>query len=204
MTSCQDENESLRTDAKLIQSLRVDVEFQDFFSEARTVQFLIAKKLIQLNSNEDLNNIRNSANLYEASNYLGLSNDFLFKLNNKSKNILNIIKNRYPEFNTKTKKELNSIVDASIPSANHADDLVLSTLRSGRVMDGCDDQFKADFNRIHNSFDTGVKVCLVVALSTMGEGLIPCNAANVYRTLTELAEAVDDHTTCKQNLSIGL
>lgn len=104
MTSCQDENESLRSDAELIQLLRADVEFQGFFSEARAVQFLVTKKLIQLNSNEDLKNVRNSTNLYEASNYLSLSDDFLLELNNKSKIIINIINNRYPEFNIKTKE----------------------------------------------------------------------------------------------------
>ena len=39
MTSCQDENESLRTDAELIQSLRVDVEFQDFFQKLGLFNF---------------------------------------------------------------------------------------------------------------------------------------------------------------------
>jgi len=34
MTSCQKENESLRSDAKLIQLLKADVEFQSFFAEA--------------------------------------------------------------------------------------------------------------------------------------------------------------------------
>ena len=199
ITSCQDEMGDLRSDAELIQSLKVDEEFQDFFKEARSAQLSVSEKLIYINSSDELNNVRNSTSLEEVSQYLDLSNNFLTEFDNKSKNITNYLSTRYPELKLKTEEELSLIVQASISLDYQTYDLVLSNLPNARVMDACDDQFEADFNRIHEEYDSGVVTCLVVGAVTGGTGLIPCNAANVYSTTVKLAKAIDDHTLCSLN-----
>jgi len=198
LASCQDENEYLRSDAELIQALKADVEFQDFFREARSIRLTLTEKLMNLNSKEGLNNVRNSTNLEEVALHLGLGNNFFKELDDRSKNITDLLSIRYPEFNLKTQEELSSMVYASITFDYNSENLVHSNLRNAGVNDACDEQFEADFNRIHASYDSGIRTCLVVGLATAGAGLIPCNAANVYRTLVDLADAMDAHTLCKQ------
>lgn len=197
ITSCQEENESLRTDAELIQSLKADIEFQDFFNEARSTQLLVTEKIVNWNSMDGLNKVKNSHSLDEIFEHLDLDSNLFTELDIKLMHIADYLSSNYPEFKLKTEEEIRTIVRASIFKDFSFYDLVLSNLPNARVMDACDDKFEADFHRIHAEHDSGVETCFVVTLVTLGAGFVPCNAANIFNTSMKLAAAMDEHSACK-------
>ncbi len=193
-TSCQKEedildNETITTadlltpiglssDQDFIKMIEMSIQFRNKFINA-----------VEPNLRDVKVNITSQSTIAEISNTLKLDDSVVIIYETRMNQKLNILKNRYPELEDMSEKEITNLFqDSAMSIYNYP-------TPQGR---SCDSDFEDAIGVIHSDFDNGLTVCLGIALFTGGGGLAPCAAVVTGVAILETAVAIDQHTLCNQ------
>lgn len=196
ISSCEEQTSISRTDLEITELLKNDQEFQTYFIESARVQSEISRRILEINSDGNIDILINSNDINKLMEGLEMPSDLIKNHGLLLTDIFVNLTDRYPELNIRTEEEIGTILQNAIIEQS-SESILSNIFQNARTADACDDQFESSFNSIHAAFDSGVRTCLVVGLATGGAGLIPCNAANVYNTAVAVGNAIDAHTNCK-------
>lgn len=174
---------------------------KEIYNDSNFKEFLKLSNLMYDNFllSNDYKELSKTGVLEEVAFDLFVENLEIQIYNNYSSSIETItrqMKSKYPSLQQMTQNDLN-LLATSLSNRYSMEKQLNKNNFNARVLGECDDQFNEDFDRIHQEYDFGVVICLIVTLGTSGAGFVPCNAANIIKTSIAVGTAVDNYTLCK-------
>lgn len=196
-SSCSDQAEieltsNELTNDEIIELLKTDVDFQNYFKESREFQKVLFSSFLSKSASEKIELKDIPKDIHQLNAYLNLPEENSIAYLYKSSNLVEKLINKYPSLGNLNKDEISSIVNSA--KIENSEKSVYLDYKA--YTNTCQEQYEASFRRIHAEYDQGVETCLIIGLATFGTGLIPCNATNVYNTFHKLAVAEDQYNAC--------
>lgn len=198
LSSCVNDSPEMITDEGIVSQLKTDSDFIIFFENSRSLKETIFLKLTEGGDKDLTSKISNASSLSDIMFDLDINQSVLDDLDHQSKLLVEKLNLRYPYLQERMDNEITDLFQLALESSDREKEPLLEVTRLTVNEDECDEDFEEDFHRIHDEYDAGVAVCLVVAMRTGLGGLIACNAGNVYRTASGVAKSIDKHTLCKE------
>lgn len=201
MTSCENEElnqqeESLKTNNELVQLLKNDTDFINYFNKTQSLkQNLFLKQLEVQKNNHYKKSTSELEDLKDVSLYLNLEDNFFDNYFNTIQINLDAIKLKYSDLSNKSEEDVIEIFQNTWLELTFDKEISNTYARTS----SCESEFQATMSSIHSTYDSSLVTCAAIGLFTGGGPGVLCAGVATVVAIAQTAAAIDAHTVCSQN-----
>lgn len=201
IVSCSNDNQIVEEKPlsydEIIELLKEDEGFQNYFKESMEFQLSFSNSFLSAIENGDVSLKEMPTDLIQLTSLISMSESETYDYLNKGAIFVENLTLKYPSLLLLKENEISAIINNALSVKSYENYYNDSSFFYNR--NSCQSAYEGAFRRIHAEYDQGVINCVIVGIATLGAGLIPCNATNVYGTFYKLAVAADQYNQCMGN-----